>query len=129
PVILGRVVDALARGYESFPLIGLWAFLGFLSVVASVFLSVWADRLAQRLPAMTAAFEPAITLPISYHAERGAGRVVRTMLAGTDALFALWLTFLREHLTAIVSILLLIPTAIAIDYRLTIILMVLAIVY
>jgi hypothetical protein len=29
PVLFGRVVDALARGYESFPLIGLWAILGF----------------------------------------------------------------------------------------------------
>ncbi len=131
PVLFGRVVDALARGFEAFPLIGLWAFLGFLSVLASVFLAVWADRLAhrQRLAAMSAAFDRAITLPISYHAERGAGRVVRTMLAGTDALFALWLTFLREHLTAIVSVVLLIPTAIAIDYRLTLILVVLATVY
>jgi ATP-binding cassette, subfamily B, beta-glucan exporter len=131
PVLFGRVVDALARGYEAFPLIGLWAFLGFLSVVVSVFLAVWADRLAhrQRLAAMTSAFDRAITLPISYHAERGSGRVVRTMLAGTDALFALWLTFLREHLAAIVSIALLIPTAMAIDWRLTLILLVLAVVY
>jgi glucan exporter ATP-binding protein len=131
PVLFGRVVDALARGYESFPLIGLWAILGFLSVLMSVFLAVWADRLAhrQRLAAMTAAFDRAITLPISYHAERGAGRVVRTMLAGTDALFALWLTFLREHLAAIVSIVLLIPTALVIDYRLTLILLILAVIY
>ena len=131
PVLFGRVVDALARGYEAFPLIGIWAILGFLSVLASVFLAVWADRLAhrQRLAAMSAAFDRAITLPISYHAERGAGRVVRTMLAGTDALFALWLTFLREHLAALVSIILLIPTAIAIDYRLTLILIVLAAIY
>ena len=131
PVLFGRVVDALARGSESFPLIGVWAFLGFLSVLVSVFLAVWADRLAhrQRLAAMSAAFDRAITLPISYHAERGSGRVVRTMLAGTDALFALWLTFLREHLAAIVSIALLIPTAIAIDIRLTVILVLLAVVY
>jgi ATP-binding cassette, subfamily B, beta-glucan exporter len=131
PVLFGRVVDALAKGSESFPLIGLWALLGFLSVLMSVFLAVWADRLAhrQRLAAMSAAFDRAITLPISYHAERGAGRVVRTMLAGTDALFALWLTFLREHLAALVSIVLLIPTAFAIDYRLTFILLVLALVY
>jgi glucan exporter ATP-binding protein len=131
PVLFGWVVDALARGYEAFPLIGLWAVLGFLSVLAGVGQAVWADRLAhrQRVAAMGAAFDRAITLPISYHAERGSGRVVRTMLAGTDALFALWLTFLREHLTAIVSIALLIPTAIVIDARLTIILLVLAIVY
>ena len=41
----------------------------------------------------------------------------------------LWLTFLREHLSAIISIVLLIPTAIAIDIRLAAILLALAVVY
>jgi ATP-binding cassette, subfamily B, beta-glucan exporter len=131
PILFGRVVDALANGTQAFPLIGLWAFLGFFGVVASVFLAVWADRLAhrQRLAMLGAAFNRAITLPISYHAERGTGRVVRIMVAGTDALFSLWLTFLREHLSALISIVLLIPTAIAIDSRLAAILLVLAFVY
>lgn len=131
PILFGRVVDALAGGAESYPIIGLWAFLGFFGLVTSVFLSVWADRLAhrQKLATLAAAFERAITLPISYHAERGTGRVVRIMLAGTDTLFALWLTFMREHLAAIISILLLIPTAILIDPRLAGILLVLAVLY
>ena len=78
---------------------------------------------------MAAAFERAITLPISYHAERGTGAVVRTILAGTDALFSLWLAVLREQLTAIVSILLLIPTAIRLDPRMAGILALLAVAY
>ena len=111
PILFGSVVDALADGIQPFPLIGLWAFLGFFGVVASVFLAVFADRLShrQRLAMLGAAFNRAITLPISYHAERGTGRVVRIMVAGTDALFSLWLTFLREHLSAVISIVLLIP--------------------
>lgn len=131
PILFGRVVDALAGGAQAFPLIGLWAFLGFFGVVASVFLAVWADRLAhrQRLAMLGAAFNRAITLPISYHAERGTGRVVRIMVAGTDGLFSLWLTFLREHLSALISIVLLVPTAISIDMRLAAILLVLALVY
>ena len=90
-----------------------------------------ADRLAhrQRLAAMSSAFERAITLPISYHAEQGSGRVVRIMLAGTDQLFALWLSFLREHLTAIVGIVLLIPAAVSIDFRLAALLASLAVLY
>ena len=64
---------------------------------------------------MADAFERAITLPVAYHAERGTGAVVRTILAGTDALFGLWLAVLREQLTALVGILLLIPTAIGLD--------------
>ena len=78
---------------------------------------------------MSSAFERAITLPISYHAEQGSGRVVRIMLAGTDQLFALWLSFLREHLTAIVGIVLLIPAAISVDFRLAALLASLAVLY
>jgi ATP-binding cassette, subfamily B, beta-glucan exporter len=131
PILFGRVVDALALGERSFPLIGLWAILGFCGMIASVVLAVWADRLAhrQRLATLGAAFERAITLPISYHAERGTGRIVRIMLAGTDALFALWLSFMREHLASIISIVLLVPTALSMDVRLAGVLLLLAAIY
>ncbi len=131
PVLFGRVVDALAGGEEAFPLIGLWAALGLFSILASVVVAVAADRLAhrQRLAALSQAFERAITLPVSFHAERGSGSVVRTLLAGTDALFGLWLTFMREHLAAVVSIGFLIPTAIAMQPKLAAILGILAVIY
>jgi glucan exporter ATP-binding protein len=92
---------------------------------------VLADRLAhrRRLAALADAFEQAITLPISYHARTGSGAVVRTILAGTDALFWLWLSFLREQLTALVGILFLIPVALTIDWRMSAILGALAGVY
>ena len=128
----GRVVDALSKGEQAFPIIGIWAALGLFNIIATAALAIMADRLAhrQRLAAMSMAFERAITLPISYHAERGSGRVVRGfMLAGTDQLFALWLSFLREHLTAIIGIVLLIPAAISIDYRLAALLAALAVLY
>ena len=131
PIFFGRVVDALSKGEQAFPIIGIWAALGLFNIIATAALAIMADRLAhrQRLAAMSMAFERAITLPISYHAERGSGRVVRIMLAGTDQLFALWLSFLREHLTAIIGIVLLIPAAISIDYRLAALLAALAVLY
>lgn len=131
PVLFGRVVDALAGGEEAFPLIGLWAVLGLFSIFASVVVAVAADRLAhrQRLTTLAKAFERAITLPVSYHAERGSGSVVRTLLAGSDTLFGLWLTFLREHLAALVSIGFLIPTAITMQPKLASILGILAVIY
>lgn len=132
PVLFGRVVDALSqRGDAVFSLILLWAALGLFGIVAGVLVSVAADRLAhrQRLAAMSGAFERTLTLPISYLAERGTGATVRTILAGTDALFATWLTFMREQLSAIVSILLLVPTAIYMDWRLASLLALLAVVY
>ncbi len=131
PILFGRVVDALSKGEQAFPIIGVWAALGLFNIIATSALAIMADRLAhrQRLAAMSMAFERAITLPVSYHAEQGSGRVVRIMLAGTDQLFALWLSFLREHLTAIVGIVLLIPAAISIDVRLAALLAALAILY
>ena len=131
PILFGRVVDALSKGEQAFPIIGVWAALGLFNIIATAALAIMADRLAhrQRLAAMSMAFERAITLPISYHAERGSGRVVRIMLAGTDQLFALWLSFLREHLTAIIGIVLLIPAAISVDYRLAALLAALAVLY
>jgi ATP-binding cassette subfamily B protein len=131
PILFGRVIDALSKGEAAFPIIATWAALGLVSVAASVVVSVYADRLAhrRRLAAMAAAFERANTLPISYHAEKGSGAVVRNILSGTDALFSLWLGLLRDHLTAIVGIVFLVPTALAMDWRMALILGVLAAVY
>jgi len=131
PVLLARVVDALSRGQEAFPIIGVWAALGLFGIVASVIVAVVADRLAhrRRLAALGQAFERAIILPISYHAEKGSGAVVRTILAGTDALFWNWLSFLREQLTALVGIAILVPTAIAMNAKMALILAILAVIY
>ena len=106
PVLFGKVVDALGRDGPVFGLIGLWAVLGIGGIAAGVAVALYADRLAhrRRTAALAAAFERAITLPLSYHARAGSGRVVRTMLSGTDALFMVWLSFFREHLSALVGI-------------------------
>jgi ATP-binding cassette subfamily B protein len=131
PILFGRVVDALSKGEKAFPIIAIWAGLGLFNIIASMALAIMADRLAhrQRLAAMSLAFERAITLPLSYHAEQGSGRVVRNLLVGADQLFALWLSFLREHLTAIIGIVLLIPAALSIDTRLAALLAALAVLY
>lgn len=131
PVFFGRVVDALSRYTQALPLIGVWALLGVASIGASVVVAVLADRLAhrQRLAALGLVFDRAITMPISYHAARGSGAVVRTLQAGSDALFSVWLMLLREQVVALASVTMLIPAAIYLDYRLAAILGVLAILY
>jgi glucan exporter ATP-binding protein len=130
-VLLGQVVNALALGQGAFPIIALWALFGLIGIMAGVVVAVMADRLAhrRRLAALGLAFERAIILPISYHAEKGSGAVVRTILAGTDALFWNWLSFLREQFVALVGILVLVPTAIYMNPRLAGILALLAIIY
>jgi ATP-binding cassette subfamily B protein len=129
--LFGKVVDALAKGEGAFPIIALWAGLGLVGILASVVVAVSADRLShrRRVMALGDAFEQAITLPVSYHARAGTGSIVRAILAGTDALFWLWLSFLREQLTALIGILYLVPVAITMDWRMASILGVLAAVY
>ena len=130
-VLLARVVDALTRGQGAFAIIALWALLGLFGIVSGVIVAVVADRLAhrRRLAALGQAFEHAIILPISYHAEKGSGAVVRTILAGTDALFWNWLSFLREQFVALVGILVLVPTAIYMNATMALILAALAVIY
>ncbi|MGI9409839.1 MAG: ABC transporter transmembrane domain-containing protein, partial [Hyphomicrobiaceae bacterium] len=131
PVLFGRVVDALARSQPTGAIIAAWAGLGLVAIGASVVVAVAADRLAhrQRLAAMSDAFEHAITLPLSYHADRGTGSVVRTIIAGASSLFGTWLTVLREQTSAIVSIVCLAPVAFWMEWRLASLLVGLAVLY
>ena len=131
PVLFGRVVDALSKNENAFGLIGIWAALGLFSILAGVIVATYADRLAhrQKLVQMADVFERAIALPQHYHAERGSGAVIRTILSGTSSLFWLWLGAMRDQLTALFGIILLIPTAISMDARMSIILFALAAAY
>src|SRR5262249_19996576 len=130
-VLLARVVDALALGQGAFPIIGLWALVGLVGIFAGVVVAVMGDRVGdgRRLAALGQAFEHAIVLPISYHAEKGSGAVVRTILAGTDALFWNWLSFLREQFVAFVGLIVLVPTAVYMNAQMAVILAALAVVY
>ena len=130
-VLLARVVDALTRQQGAFAIIALWAAIGLVGIVAGVIVAVMADRLAhrRRLAALGQAFEHAIILPISYHAEKGSGAVVRTILAGTDALFWNWLSFLREQFVALVGLAVLVPTAVYMNAWMALILAALAVIY
>ena len=131
PLLWGRVVDALKDGRAPFETIGLWAALGLFGILAGVVVAVAADRLAhrRRLIALSGAFEQAITLPLSYHARKGSGTVIRSIQQGTDCLFGLWLAFMRDHLAAIVSVTFLVPVAMSMDTRMAGVLFALGTVY
>ncbi|MGE0612584.1 MAG: ABC transporter transmembrane domain-containing protein, partial [Hyphomicrobiales bacterium] len=131
PILFGMVVDALAQRQPAFTLVGGWALLGLFGIAAGVVVAVFADRYCHRLRllAMSQAFERALTLPIGYREREGTAPIIRGILVGGDTLFGIWLAFLREHVTAIVSIVLLVPTAISLDWRMALLLGALALVY
>ena len=131
PVLFGRVVDALSKGEGALAIVGLWAALGIFGILANVVVAVFSDRLAHRrkLVVLADVYERAMGLSQSYHATRGSGAVVRTILSGATSLFWLWLGAMRDQVTAVFGILLLVPAAISMDYRMALILAVLAVVY
>ncbi|SEK88602.1 ATP-binding cassette, subfamily B [Pseudoxanthomonas sp. GM95] len=123
PVLFGKVIDALAaqgKGGSAWHYIGLWTCVGFGGIVASVFVSLFADRLAhrRRLAVVAQFFEHAVGLPLSYHGQHHTGRLLRIMHTGSNNLFGLWLGFFRDHLTTLLSILLVIPWAMSINWKL-----------
>ncbi|MFT4198695.1 MAG: glucan ABC transporter ATP-binding protein/ permease [Pseudoxanthomonas sp.] len=123
PVLFGKVIDALAaqgRGAGAWHYIGLWAGVGFGGIVASVFVSLFADRLAhrRRLAVVAQYFEHAIALPLSYHGQHHTGRLLRIMHTGSNNLFGLWLGFFRDHLTTLLSILIMVPWSLYVNWKL-----------
>jgi len=131
PILFGRVVDALSSGKRSFSYITAWAALGVLGIAASVVVSVLADRLAHRhqLIAMRNAFERAIALPSSFHTARGTGAMTRAVVAGSESMFWIWLTTLRDQLPAAFGVLFMIPAGLSLDIRMAGILLLLAVIY
>jgi len=131
PVLFGRVIDSLTKDAGFARYLGFWGGLGALNATLSIFLSVVADRFAhrQRMRVMGEVFEKTIALPYSFHSLSGSGKVVRTIVAGSEQVFFLFLTFLREHLTAMVGIVILVPMAFSMDRRLACVLFILATVY
>ncbi len=122
PMLFGQVVDALStdKGAGAPRLIGLWAGVGFAGIVAGVWVSLHADRLAhrRRLAAITTFFEHASALPLAFHGENHTGRLGRVMNAGVSNLFGLWLGFFREHLATLLAIFVMVPLALWMNWKL-----------
>ncbi|TBR40287.1 MULTISPECIES: glucan ABC transporter ATP-binding protein/ permease [Dyella] len=122
PVLFGKVVDALGASTPGAAprLIALWAAVGFVGVAAGVWASLHADRLAhrRRLAAIALFFEHAASLSIGFHSEHHTGRLARIMNNGVGNLFGLWLSFFREHLATLFAIVVMIPLALWMNWKL-----------
>jgi ATP-binding cassette subfamily B protein len=120
PVLFGRVIDALGAVRMAVDssvwrtlLLLLFAWAGFsgFNIACSASVSFYSERLAhtRRYAMLTDYFEHALQLPLAFHGKTHSGRLIKVMLQGTDSLWRLWVGFLRDHMSGVVSLLVLIP--------------------
>jgi ATP-binding cassette subfamily B protein len=140
PILFGRIVDTLANAQarvsqlawrDLLLLVGAWVAFGLFIIICSTLVALHADRLAHRQYQVvrTMFFEHVLQLPLSYHIGAHSGRLVKAMMTGTNTLWALWLAFFREHFASFISLLVLLPLTLFINWRYGLLLMLLCAVF
>lgn len=140
PVLFGKIIDTFVKSQAAqrslawsdiLPLLGIWTAFGLFTIAAGVLVALYADRLAHRRRQFVVAdyFEHILQLPQAFHGDTHSGRLLKVMMQGTDALWWMWLSFFREHLAAIVALIVLLPLSIYLNWRLAILLVLLCVVF
>ena len=140
PVLFGRVIGLLSKSgdlprdalwTQAAELIGIWLAVAAIAIGGNLGTVVQAERMAHRnrLKVMSAFFTHVLSLPLSFHGEAQSGRLMKVMLAGSDAMFAVWLSFFREQLTTYVALVVLLPLTLLLNWQLAIVLMVLVVLF
>jgi glucan exporter ATP-binding protein len=140
PILFGRIVDTLANAQANISqlslqtlmtLVGAWVGFGLFTIVCGTLVALHADRLAHRQYQVvrTMFFEHVLQLPLSYHTGSHSGRLVKVMMTGTNTLWGLWLSFFREHFASFVTLVVLLPLTLFINWRYGLLLIVLCAVF
>src|SRR5437660_9279527 len=128
PILFGRILATLSNSKprvsqiacrDLMLLVGAWVAFGLFIIVCSTLVALHADRLADRQYQVvrTMFFEHVLQLPLSYYTGSHSGRLVKVMITGTNTLWALWLSFFREHFASIISLIVLLPLTLFINWR------------
>ncbi|MEZ0169190.1 glucan ABC transporter ATP-binding protein/ permease [Microvirga sp. TS319] len=137
PILFGRIIDVLTRAQVPgstpvtfpmlMPLILAWVAFGLFSIGAGALVALHADRLAhrRRLAVVANYFEHVLELPLAFHTTTHSGRVLKVMLEGSGGMSWLWLGFFREHLSALIALVVLLPLTVFLNWRLGLLLVVL----
>ena len=90
PILFGRIIDAISDKRDLVPTLALWAGLGAFNIVAFVLVARGADRIAhaRRAGVLCESFERVITMPLSWHHQRGTSNALHTLLRAVEALFS-----------------------------------------
>jgi glucan exporter ATP-binding protein len=140
PVLFGRVVNLLAQSdhltrndlwHQAALLLGIWGVVGVGGILSNIAVSLQTERLAHRhrIKSMGRYFRHVLALPLSFHGDTHSGRLIKSMLTGTDGLFGTWLVFFRDQLSTILSAFVLLPMTLILNWRLGLVLMVLVAVF
>ncbi|HEX3349963.1 MAG TPA: glucan ABC transporter ATP-binding protein/ permease [Acetobacteraceae bacterium] len=141
PILFGRVIGVLSSSApgsnrmalwgQITGLLGIWAGVGVAGIGANVVSALYAERLAHRnrLALMERYFAHVLGMPVSFHGETQSGRMLKVMLSGADAMFGVWLTFFREQLATFVAVVVLLPLATLMNWRLAVSLIVLVVLF
>jgi ATP-binding cassette subfamily B protein len=141
PILFGRIIDVLIRAQIPdtpsvslsvlMPLIIAWVAFGLFSIGAGALVALHADRLAhrRRLAVVANYFEHVLELPLAFHTSTHSGRVLKVMLEGSNGMSWLWLGFFREHLSALIALIILLPLTVFLNWRLGLLLVALVVVF
>jgi ATP-binding cassette subfamily B protein len=136
PILFGRVIDALyasGTGEHGPPyrLLAMWGAFGFFTIASGVYTALHADRLShrRRLAVLAEYFEHALRLPHSFHVSTHSGRVLKVMLDGSFAMWGIYLTLFRTHFAAFVTVFVLLPLTLFINFRMGLLLVALVCVF
>ncbi|HMO28412.1 glucan ABC transporter ATP-binding protein/ permease [Enterovirga sp.] len=140
PILFGKIIDLLSQSASApapisfgtvLPYILAWVGFGLFTIAAGVLIGLHADRLShrRRLAVMATYFEHVLELPLAFHTSTHSGRVLKVMLEGSTGMSWLWLGFFREHFAALVSLCVLLPLTLFLNWRLASLLVALIIVF
>ncbi|GLI91824.1 glucan ABC transporter ATP-binding protein/ permease [Methylocystis echinoides] len=129
PMLFGRIIDRMTQAQapgatltwtDLLPLLLAWGGFGLFSIGGAILVGLNADRLAhrRRLAVVSEYFEHVLNLPLTFHTNVHSGRLLKTMLDGSSAMFSLWLSFFRENCASFVALFVLLPMTMFINWRL-----------
>jgi ATP-binding cassette subfamily B protein len=133
PLLFGRVIGLLSKS-DSMPhdtlfstgahLVGVWLMIGAAGILVNIFTAMGAERMAHRLRlnAISKCFNHVLALPSAFHANAKSGGVMKTLVSGSDSLFALSLTFFKENLATYIAVLVVLPLSAFLNWRLSLVL-------
>ncbi len=140
PVLFGQIIDTLTRAQGTgqqldtaklTPLIAAWIGFGLFTIGAGVLVALHADRLShrRRQAVMANYFEHVLDLPQAFHTESHSGGLLKIMLEGSNGMGGLWLSFFREHCASLVTLFVMLPFTLYINWRLASLLVLLVFVF